>query len=120
MIDLKKTVFNLKEVVNELPTTKAFHKKKFLTVADFGTVFIGDISEEDKEISQPQDGAPIFSAPSEWRMPQLLKALGAFSSTSQASKNGWNKDIPSGCSSIVVRIAKVRGEIWIHKGLKKI
>lgn len=115
MIDLESTVFSMKEIVHELPATWAFSSKKFVSCADFGTIFIGNVLDEDKEMSLPQPGAPVFSAPKDWRMPHLLKALGAFPSTSQASKNGWNMDIPEGCSSFIVRIAKVKGEIWIHK-----
>lgn len=58
---------------------------------------------------------PLFAAPASWKFPQLLKALGAFPSTSQAFKNGWNKDIPEGFSSIAFRINRQKCIIAIHK-----
>lgn len=116
MINLETTVFNLPEIVNQVPNTKTWIKNKPLTVADFGTIFIGDITDEDKEISNPQGGAPIFTCPSVWNISHILKALGAFPSTSQARKNGWDFEIPEGISVHVIRVNKIKGEIWIHKG----
>lgn len=117
MIDLNNTVFNLPEIVHKVPNTKSWHKDKLITVADFGTIFIGNPSDEDKEISNPQPGAPLFSCPIEWNISNLLKALGAFPSTSQARKNGWDFNIPDGISCHLIRINKIKGEIWIHKNV---
>jgi len=112
-LDLDKAPISLGEFVDKLPQTCAFRKGELVKVQDFGTVFIGNPPHQD--ISTPQSGAFVFSAPKEWRMSHLLKALGIFSSSSQAAKNGWGFDIPSGCSSHLVRANKVLGEIWLHK-----
>lgn len=116
MINLETTVFELKEVVQELPRTMSFKGKKFISCVDFGTVFIGEVSEEDKEMSLPQEGSPIFSAPIDWKMCHILAKLGAFPSVTQARKNGWDKEIDVGCTSVIFRIKKIHGELWIHKG----
>jgi hypothetical protein len=115
-INLQETNFVLGEMVNSLPSTLAFKGDKLQRFQDFGTVFIGHVSPEDKEMSLPQEGAPVFQAPFQWKMPQLLKALGAFASTGQARKNGWDGEIPSGAFSVVIKVNKIKGEIWIHKG----
>lgn len=112
-IDLSIAPINLGDFAKNLPRTMAFKRTNLISVADFGTIFIGDPADSD--ISVPQDGAFIFQAPMEWRMPQLLRALGIFKSSSEAAKNGWNKDIPIGCSSHLIRANKIVGEIWIHK-----
>lgn len=118
-INLENTSFELKEMVHHVPSTLAFKGEKLRPFQDFGTVFIGTVPDEDKEMSIPQPGAPTFTAPENWRMPQLLRALGAFKSASAAAKNGWDMDIPEGCSSFVVKINKVKGEIWIHKKVQQ-
>jgi hypothetical protein len=86
--------------------------------SDFGTVFIVPDDCPDvfvADILNMEEGAPIFVAPAGWRMPQILKALGAFESTSQAAKNGWNKDVPSGFSQHTVRISHTKGCITLFK-----
>jgi hypothetical protein len=121
MISLENTVFQLSAVVKELPRTVSFQKGKFTAITDFGTVFIGLDKASAKArdgillCSAPQSGAPCFTAPEEWRMPQLLRALGAFKSGAQAAKNGWNKEIEPGITEIQIRINKVRGSLWIHR-----
>lgn len=85
---------------------------------DFGTVFIVPDEIPDvfvADILDQEEGGTTFVAPAAWRMPHLLKALGAFESVSQAMKNGWNKDIPAGFSQHTVRIAKTKGCITIFK-----
>ena len=85
---------------------------------DFGTVFIVPDEIPDgfvADILVLEEGGATFVAPPTWRMPHLLKALGAFESVSQAMKNGWNKDIPAGFSQHTVRIAKTKGCITIIK-----
>lgn len=120
-IDLANTNFNLPEMVNELSSTCCFHNKKFISVKDFGTVFVGwdklqtDTQKESALDFSTAPESPLFIVPDEWRMPHLLRALGAFKSASQAAKNGWNKDIEPGITEIVIRINKVRGSVWIHK-----
>ncbi len=121
IIDLENTCFKLSEVVTDLPNAFVFKGGKpgktdqLRPFRDFGTIFIGNVPEQDKNMSLPQKGAPVFVAPENWRMPQLLRALGAFHSASAAAKNGWDMDIPEGISHFLVKIRKVKGEIWIHK-----
>lgn len=115
-IDLSIAPIELGKFANRLPRTMAFKKFDPIWVQDFGTAFIGN--PEDADISTPQEGTFTFSAPMEWRMPQLLKALGIFKSASEAAKNGWNMDIPPGCSSHLIRANRVLGEIWIHKEIQ--
>jgi hypothetical protein len=99
VINLETTVFQLSEIVHDLPSTFLHNGNGWYKVKDFGTVLVGNVTEEDKEqLFDPQWGlasavAPVFTVPVHWRMPQVLKALGAFESATQASKNGWNKDI---------------------------
>jgi hypothetical protein len=122
MIDLSNTVFELKKVVHELPMTKVFLKNgkgSVIQMKDFGTIIIGaeKIPEEDMKFIRETcfSDAPIFSAPETWRMPQILKALGAFSSASEASRNGWNFDVPIFFSEHQVRINKLKGSFCIWK-----
>lgn len=85
---------------------------------DFGTVFIVPDDIPDvfvADILDQEEGGATFVAPLAWRMPHLLKALGAFESVSQAMKNGWNIEIPPGFSQRTVRIAKTKGCITIFK-----
>lgn len=114
-INLEAAPINLAEFASNLPQTCAFKKDKLIKVQDFGTVFIGNISESDELISIPQSGTFIFTAPIEWKMFHLLKALNIFKSTTEARKNGWDMDIPIGCSSHLIKSNKILGEIWIHK-----
>ncbi len=114
-VNLDVAPINLADFVSYLPRTCAFKGTSLIQVQDFGTVLIGELSDEEAAISIPQKGTFLFTAPPDWRMPQLLKSLSVFKSTTEARKNGWDKDIPSGCSSILVRIRKVLGEVWIHK-----
>lgn len=122
-IDLANTKFDMKAVVNELPSSNVFFKGKVNKLPDFGCVLISDVEiPEDlmeliEEISINPE-SPVFLAPVSWRMPNVLKAVGAFQSTSQARKNGWDKDIDEGMTEVVVRIAKVRGVLTIHKVTK--
>jgi hypothetical protein len=53
-----------------------------------------------------------LAAPKAWRLPQVLKSLGAFASTGDARRNGWDRDVPEGLTPHIVRIAKVRGVVW--------
>lgn len=118
LIDLENTVFDLGDIIHTLPDTYAFRKGKFVCVKDFGTLFldVDHIPNGCMEMSMPQPGAPRFIH-SEWtHISQVVKALGAFESTTQARKAGWDFEIPLGCSSHIVKIRKMRGEIWIHRG----
>lgn len=140
LINLESTVFEFKTVVSELPRCNFFIKGQVKRLTDFGSVFLiepevmnlltpGDIEfitsihqptiEEkpelpfDKLVELPS--GPHFKAPHTWRMPQVLKALGAFKSSTAAAKNGWDFDIPEGVSEFQIRINNIKGVITLHK-----
>ncbi len=72
------------------------------------------ITETDKELFfnyTPEDKFQEF--PVETKFPQLLKALGIFPSTSEARRNGWDKDIPCGWTDF--EIGKLKKRISILK-----
>jgi hypothetical protein len=54
-----------------------------------------------------------------FRFPQLMRQLGIFPSTSQAMKQGWNKDIPCGFSEWKIGQGKNLKRIFILKILDK-
>lgn len=122
-INLDGTVFEFKTVVSALTQRNFFIKENLRRAVDFGTIFMVDetllpLPQEFVELIEECCSAPdcpLFSAPIGWRMPHVLRALGAFSSASAASKNGWDKDVPEGYSEHPVRIANVKGVICIHK-----
>lgn len=118
-IDLAKTLFDMSAVVSTAwePKIDTMIKGKWSRVNDFGTIFIGcDPNEElGQLILGPGDLGPVFVAPPDWRMPHVLKAFGVFSSTSQAAKNGWNKDIPFGLSEWHLKISRCFGCLHIFK-----
>jgi len=82
-------------------------------------IVIGSISEEDKELFF----GPIFDFDKfkefdeEIRFPQLLRELGLFKSSSEARKNGWNKDIPEGWFEAT--IGKKKNKLYILKLTKE-
>lgn len=55
------------------------------------------------DIEEPR--APVFTVPSTWRMPHVMKALGCFKSNGEAAKNGWNKDIVEGMTLHTFKLA---------------
>jgi len=123
-INLDGTVFEFKTVVMDLPQQQFFVKGHCRNMVDFGTVIVIDPDVQDqitrKRVKFIEDymaspKSPLFSAPIGWRMPHVLRALGAFKSATAASKNGWDLDIPEGYSEHQVRIANVKGIICIHK-----
>lgn len=62
-------------------------------------VLIGSTNNRDiKSFFGPLDGKEIFIRLEEHQWANLLKTLGIFSSSSQARKNGWDKEIPLGWS----------------------
>lgn len=69
---------------------------------------------DDFELVELPSG-PHFKAPHTWRMPQVLKALGAFKSSTAAAKNGWDLDIEEGFSQFQIRINNIKGVITLHK-----
>lgn len=101
---------------------KVFLGGKVQSFVDFGTVFVGPDCQT--ALSKPfwegvcdiQPTDIVWIAPREWRMPQLLRALGAFSSAGEAARNGWNFDIPVGFSQHVFRVNKIRGVLTVVKG----
>ena len=122
-INLENTKFDMKAVVDKLPFSSVFFKGKVAKLPDFGCVLVHDVDIPDdlmeliKEISINPE-SPVFLAPVRWRLPNVLKAVGAFESTSQARKNGWDDDIDEGMTEVVIRIAKRRGVLTIHKVTK--
>jgi hypothetical protein len=63
----------------------------------------------------PNDHTPpevIHFFPATLRMPQLLKEVLIFSSTSQARKAGWDKPIPPGWSDFTIGKKRTRICIW--------
>lgn len=142
LINLDSTVFEFKTVVGELPRCNFFVKGALKRLTDFGSVFL--IEPEVVSLLTPSDielitsihcpndkqnpelphgnlsgvdlpSGPHFQAPHTWRMPQVLKALGAFKSSTAAAKNGWDLDIAEGVSDFQVRINNIKGVITLHK-----
>lgn len=65
------------------------------------------------ELENP--GSPVFLVPVSWRLPHVLKALGAFKSSSEAAKNGWNKDIEEGFSQHLVRLGHAKRLVSVFR-----
>ncbi len=116
-IDLETTVFEFAEVVSAIERRAPFIKNgEVILLPDFGSFLVGNPSPEDIDLFlHPVDGEVMFTVPADWRMPNLLKALGAFDSISRAMKNGWNFDLPEGFSQFVVKINRIKGVITILK-----
>ena len=97
-------------------------KGKLQSFVDFGVLFADEDSQT--ALSKPfwlgvcgaEDTDILWTCPRSWRMPQVLRAIGAFASASEASKNGWNKEVPVGFSQHIFRINKIRGVLTIVKG----
>lgn len=87
---------------------------KWVRLPDFGTILINSNIEND-EFGFVAIPGMVFSAPSEWTMAHIMKALGAFKSVGDARRNGWNTEIEIGFFPIVVRLNKIQGIIWIWK-----
>lgn len=123
-IQLDSTVFDFAQVSGALEDSleryiNVKNKGKMTKMFDFGSILIGpESSHPDVQWfleESPSTLNTFFSAPVEWRMPQLVKALGAFKSAGEAKRNGWDKDIPEGWSQHVIRIGHIRGVIHILK-----
>lgn len=124
-IDLSNTVFSFPKFLggfrDSLPTAdivvsdKSVAGSKSIRLPDFGNILVGSPTPENIESILQPGNEPLFKAPETWRMPQLLKALGAFDSASSAAKNGWNFSIPDGLTSHVIKINRVKGIITIFK-----
>ena len=119
-ISLDGTSFDFREVCSKVPQrtflTWENGKEKLQKLSDFGTIFIGQDSFLNCSwLAEEAPESPIFVSPDSWRMPQIVKALGAFESTSQARKNGWDKDIPFGIGFHMMRINKIRGMVITMK-----
>lgn len=72
-------------------------------------ILIGKPIEEDKDLFfGPLSGAEDFKLKEDMLFANLLVELGLFSSTSQARKNGWNKNIPEGFTDVIVGKLKTR------------
>lgn len=118
-INLENSGFRLGEVIGTSwePNIDLFHKEKWVRLKDFGTILIGrdPFNAFNRRACNLDSTAPIFLAPESWRMPQVLKALGAFASAGDAARNGWNKDIDSGMSQHVFKLNRILGCITIFK-----
>lgn len=93
---------------------------KRIVMPDFGTVLIGFSSKEEllSEELLPffaGDTDVLWTAPMEWKLGHIAKRFGMFPSVSQAAKNGFSGDIPSGFSQIQMRANKVRGVLTFFK-----
>ena len=64
-------------------------------------------------LKEPQ--SPVFTVPSTWRMPHVMRALGAFKSAGEASRNGWNKDIEEGMTLHTFKLAHSK---WVFTTFK--
>jgi hypothetical protein len=114
-INLESTVFDMKTMVHQCEFRDFLiwenGKEKLIKLPDFGTVFVGSSHDECEWLAHEAPEAAKFICPDCWQMPQLVKALGAFDSTNQAKKNGWNFPIPVGIGFHLIRINKIRGMI---------
>ncbi len=82
------------------------------------SIISGNIDPYDiVQLLTPSLTETLLVIPMEWRFPQLMKSIGCFDSTSLASKNGWNKDIPIGFNQFTVKVPtqKVKAIITILK-----
>jgi hypothetical protein len=122
MIDLPTTNMNFSELVPSLSDlfVDVWRTDKLERFNEFCVVFHGweNVSAEwkahaiDTFFAGNGNRVVGLSAPKAWRMPQVLKALGAFASTGEARRNGWDREVPEGLTPHIVRIAKVRGVVW--------
>lgn len=81
-------------------------------------ILIGDgVLESDKELffGPLNIWDKFVKLDSESRFPHLLRQIGVFPSTSQAMKQGWNKDIPEGFSEWFIGQGKNKKWICILK-----
>ena len=126
-ISLENTVFDFGFLVAESVNRPRIHVLDtkhggLIKLADFGVVVIGwdslpvvDARWKDDIAGWLFDESPVMSAPESWRMPQILRALGAFKSAGEAARNGWNLDVPDGLSQHTLRLCKVKGVISVFK-----
>lgn len=126
-INLDSTVFEFKSMVHDLSQETFFVKGNPRRMVDFGTLVIVDdeLQPLDQEFvsfierMMAVDSGPIFTAPFKWKMPHILRALGAFKSASAAMKNGWDMDVPEGWNEHFMRISKVKGVLTTFKVSKE-
>jgi len=115
-IDLSATVFDLSAVASKITDRiQVLTKDKtgLLWMSHACTVITGWESLTDErwrdsilqtlDLLEPQ--SPVFTVPTTWRMPHVMKALGAFKSNGDAAKNGWNKDIEEGMTVHTFKLA---------------
>lgn len=124
LINLENTGFNLEQAFQGLadawPKVRHLAKGRLTLVPDFGTVFIGLDKVTDPEKRQwlwdlAAGEGPVFTAPDDWRWPQVAKALGFFKSTSEARRNGWDEDFQLGWNERLGRIHKAKGLVVVFK-----
>ena len=123
-IKLDCTVFEFRTMAADLPQAQFIIDGNIRHLVDFGTVVIVDPSIESKvdrrfvrfiEDLVAAPTSPLFSAPVDWRMSQVLSALGAFKSLTAACDNGWDTDIAEGWTEHRTRIAGVKGMLCTFK-----
>jgi hypothetical protein len=126
LIDLSTTILDFPSVVQTTNETISLLNKEKTGLVRFPhacTVLVGwnaitderwksDIAETLHLETTP---SPIFTAPANWRMPHVLKALGAFKSNGDAAKNGWNKDVEEGLHEHQCRIAHIKLSFSTYK-----
>jgi hypothetical protein len=124
-INLADTSFVLSSLVGTdwEPQTSTLFKGRWSRVNNFGTLLIGwdehdpfvrDVCGLDVSASSTPP-APVFCCPDTWRMPQILRALGAFQSAGEASRNGWNRDVPEGFSEHFFKLNRIPGSLCVFK-----
>jgi len=126
-ISLESTVFDFGLLVAEAfnrPSMQVLDPKGrgLVKLPDFGVVVVGwdslplaDARWKDDIAGWLFDEAPVMSAPGSWRLPQILRAIGAFKSAGEAARNGWNLDVPEGLSQHTLRLCKVKGVLSVFR-----
>lgn len=125
-ISLENTVFDFGFLVTEASNRPGMpildsRRGGLIKLADFGVVVVGwdnptvDARWKDDIAEWLLDEAPVMSAPESWRMPQILRAIGAFKSAGEAARNGWNLDVPDGLSQHTLRLHKVKGVLTVFR-----
>jgi len=126
-ISLETTPFDFGFLVSEAtnrPPMLVWDPKRggLVKLPDFGVVVVGwdagpmvDNRWKEDIAGWLFDESPIMSAPESWRMPQILRTIGAFKSAGEAVRNGWNLDVPEGLSQHTLRLFKVKGVLSVFR-----
>lgn len=127
-IELDRTGFEFSRAVSSHEDrVTLWHKGALISLPDFATVLCGWETMEPRwqesvqhTLKLDSTRGPIFSVPTSWKMSHVVKALGAFTSVGEATRNGWGVELPEGVSEHIVRISKVRGVIVTFRPTKSI